>query len=515
MQAPSVIHSQPSFGPKSENTDKGLAQTKDHEMVDFAQILAGEGAVEGISKDDLSRFFSHKKSNSHKMSIEELYKFMTKTENLEFLKEYEFDGESFISQKGEKLSPSEMVDYLKSHNDETENKLSSQEELNNKETRNKKISNLFINENNEITHKHDPKNSSLKSGEDFLNQKIMMRSSETQREEGISKKNKMPFMSRNPYEEQIKSSKKSIIEIGTLRDNGNFKNNLGKQQLEVENKNFGLNKNFGNITPSRNLISQYKTGENKSIIQPIEKSKPFLTDINSRNKDIELSSLGKTNQKSDSQPLDRDSVEEIFNDNETLKNHREDFKLQNPIRSLTNSAKEDHVNELSLKNNDTQVIDLSNIKAENKIQLMNKIGSYIEQSYVSGRDTVELIVSHDELGQFKIMANKVGRGNQVNLEINTLTDKGQQFFTDNEPLLIRNLTDSGIKLSEVKIISNSDIILTSEGRPSGNDSFSQSQGRGEQGSYQNSFRQFDDQTGQERRRQLWKNAQEYQKSLSA
>ncbi|CAM9952228.1 unnamed protein product, partial [Chrysoparadoxa australica] len=173
-------------------------------------------------------------------------------------------------------------------------------------------------------------------------------------------------------------------------------------------------------------------------------------------------------------------------------------------------------NEVSTNSGETKVLDLSNISASNKSELISKIGNYIEQSYVAGQDSVEMIVNHDELGQFRVSAHKSGPGNQVQLEINTMTQQGQQFFVDNESEMIKTLSQNGIKLSDVKILPGSDIMLAGEGRSAGNESFSQGQGRGESGQFNQNSRQFgDNQNGEQRRRQLWKNAQEFQQNLSA
>lgn len=188
---------------------------------------------------------------------------------------------------------------------------------------------------------------------------------------------------------------------------------------------------------------------------------------------------------------------------------------QNLIGLESKFSKTSDGNQMSSESGQIKTLDLSNINSANKTELMNKIGGYIEQSYIAGQDNIELNVYHEELGQFRVHAQKAGPGNMVNLEISTLTEQGQQFFVENESEMIRSLAKNGIKLSDVKIVPSSDIMLAGEGRSSTSD-FSQSQGKGESGQFNQFSRQQGQQgSGEERRRQLWRNAQEYQQYLSA
>jgi hypothetical protein len=98
-----------------------------------------------------------------------------------------------------------------------------------------------------------------------------------------------------------------------------------------------------------------------------------------------------------------------------------------------------------------QVLDLSQISASNKTELINKISGYIEQSYISGQDSVEMVVRHEELGNFKVSATRTGVGQQIDLKINTMTEKGHQFFMENESELIKSLTRNGVKFQISKL----------------------------------------------------------------
>ena len=99
-----------------------------------------------------------------------------------------------------------------------------------------------------------------------------------------------------------------------------------------------------------------------------------------------------------------------------------------------------------------KVLDLSQTKASNPEQLIQKISNYIEQSYVQNKGEIDVTVHHNELGQFNVKAQKAGLGQQVDLEISTATQQGKIFFAENEPELIKTLTQSGVKLSNLKIV---------------------------------------------------------------
>ncbi len=167
----------------------------------------------------------------------------------------------------------------------------------------------------------------------------------------------------------------------------------------------------------------------------------------------------------------------------------------------------------------TQTLDLSNISASNKTELMQKLGNYIEQSYVSGRDSVDMVINHEELGQFRVQAQKVGNNGQVNLEINTLTEQGQQFFAENEVELLKALNKSGIKLNDFKIAPQTDFIAMGDSSKSSMNSDSSSSflgggDRGEASAFTQGGRQGDNR-GEDRRRQLWQEAKTFSEQMYA
>ncbi|MCR9204462.1 MAG: hypothetical protein NXH75_07795, partial [Halobacteriovoraceae bacterium] len=370
--------------------------------------------------NDLMNFFKQMGGNGEVQAQNDLFSFMESNSGKELLQNFSFDGENFVSPKGETISPQDMMAKVEKM---AEGELS-------KSGSNKDIllgENKLLN--GELGKK--PKNQTLKTSEDFLTQRKTLNNTSAIDGNNIQEGMKKTHPSMNTY---MKSS-----------------NTFKKQFIEAK--------------------------PNEPIVK---KSSEFS------------------------------KTSELVDGFDSLKTDQNLMGLESTMSKNVDG------NEVSMSSGETKVLDLSNISATNKTQLINKLSNYIEQSYVAGKDSVEMVVNHEELGQFKIMANKAGPGNQINLEINTLTEKGQQFFVENESQMIRTLTESGIKISDVKIIPGSDIMLAGEGKSSGSESFSQSQGRGESGQYNQSSRQFGDgQNGEDKRRQLWKNAQEYQQYLSA
>lgn len=102
----------------------------------------------------------------------------------------------------------------------------------------------------------------------------------------------------------------------------------------------------------------------------------------------------------------------------------------------------------------SKVLDLSKINTTNTTEIIKKISDYIEQSQVANSNTMDLTVKHDSLGQFKIQVNKpIGPGNQMDMQITTTTAEGHDFFMKNEISLMKNLSQAGIQLSDLRIVS--------------------------------------------------------------
>lgn len=155
----------------------------------------------------------------------------------------------------------------------------------------------------------------------------------------------------------------------------------------------------------------------------------------------------------------------------------------------------------------TKTLDLSNISASNKGELINKISNYIQQNAIMNENEVELVVKHDDLGQFKINVQRLdARSNQLEVSIETMSKDGHQFFAENEVELIKNLNNNGIKLSGLKVSQVAEGKFSAFTDNSRNMSDNNSQGSSSNSqSQQQSFtrNQNSGQNGQERRRELW------------
>jgi len=127
---------------------------------------------------------------------------------------------------------------------------------------------------------------------------------------------------------------------------------------------------------------------------------------------------------------------------------------------------------------------------------------------------MDLTVKHDALGQFKIQVNRpIGPSNQMDMQITTTTAEGHDFFMKNEIGLMKNLSQAGIQLSDLRIVS--------DGGPA---SFAGNDSRQNNNSQNNSqasreFMSFDttgdSSHGSDRRRQLWQEARNNQQRYGA
>lgn len=162
-------------------------------------------------------------------------------------------------------------------------------------------------------------------------------------------------------------------------------------------------------------------------------------------------------------------------------------------------------------NNNTKVLDLSSIAANNKFELIDKISAHIEQAKIEGADKLDLLVKHEDLGNFRVNVAKAGK-NQVNLEIITQNAKGREFFVQNEANMIKTLDQSGVKLANFRLAtgaSHSEFSsFSSESKGQGSEfsqSFSSSQ-HSESKNFQGGNRDS------ERRRELWEQYREQAES---
>jgi hypothetical protein len=178
-------------------------------------------------------------------------------------------------------------------------------------------------------------------------------------------------------------------------------------------------------------------------------------------------------------------------------------------------AKENISNQVQTQT-EHKVLDLSKINTTNTSEIIKKISDYVEQNTVANKQSLDLTVKHDSLGEFKIQVSKApsAQSNLIDLQITTSSKEGHDFFVKNEVSLIKNLNQSGVNLSDLRIISHSSessLLGQSDSRQSssfhqGNDGYSS-----QQSSFESSF-STDSDSGSQKRKQLW---QEYQERYGA
>ena len=164
-----------------------------------------------------------------------------------------------------------------------------------------------------------------------------------------------------------------------------------------------------------------------------------------------------------------------------------------------------------------KVLDLSKINTSNTNEIIKKISDYVEQNTVANKQSLDLTVKHESLGEFKIQVSKAPstQSNLIDLQITTSSKEGHDFFVKNEVSLIKNLNQSGVNLSDLRIVSHtseSGLLGQSDSRQSS--SFQQSNDgySSQQSSFESSQFSTESDSGSQKRKQLW---QEYQERYGA
>ena len=163
---------------------------------------------------------------------------------------------------------------------------------------------------------------------------------------------------------------------------------------------------------------------------------------------------------------------------------------------------------------ETKVLDLSKMSPSNTDALIKKISDYIEQSQVGNKDSIDLTVRHDSLGQFKIQVNKpVGAQSlPMDMQITTTTAEGHDFFMKNEVSLMKNLSQAGIQLSDLRIVSSADSssFAQNDSRQSNQSQYGQAQQKESMNFESGNFSE-----GSQRRKELWQEARANQQRYGA
>lgn len=188
---------------------------------------------------------------------------------------------------------------------------------------------------------------------------------------------------------------------------------------------------------------------------------------------------------------------------------------QEAIPTLQNAKENGSQSQLETTANQ-KVLDLSNINSSNTTEIIKKISDYVEQNNVAGKQSLDLTVKHESLGEFKIHVSKLpdsmnGGLNQIDMQITTSSKEGHDFFVKHEVSLMKNLNQAGVNLSDLRIVSNmSESTSFGQSDSKQSSSFQHNHDGSRQSSSFESKSNFEG--GSQRRKELW---EEYQQRYGA
>lgn len=179
--------------------------------------------------------------------------------------------------------------------------------------------------------------------------------------------------------------------------------------------------------------------------------------------------------------------------------------------AITGNAKSS--GDMSGKANSQATLDLSGTNAAKSSEVITKIVNYLDQQQLTSKGELDVLVKHDELGQFRLNVNRGVERNSVDMKISA-AGEGHRFFTENEVELVKALNQNGVKLADLKIV-QSEVIGGSSKSSAGSFSDSSSEGRSDSQFSQSGGQhqgQRQDRNGGERRKALW---EEYRERMGA
>ena len=112
-------------------------------------------------------------------------------------------------------------------------------------------------------------------------------------------------------------------------------------------------------------------------------------------------------------------------------------------------------------NDDLNILKLNDVKNIDAKNLIGRIKDYLIQNGIKNLDFLEVVVEHEDLGRFKIDAQKAGMKGQIDLKIEVMTAEGRDFFQKNESLLAKELSGAGVNIQEFKIVDSKENALLS------------------------------------------------------
>jgi hypothetical protein len=304
-----------------------------------------------------------------------------------------------------------------------------------------------------------------------------------------AKKDKMTevkFEGQKLPENLTESNVKAVVSGEDFLNNKNIKNNVVESKLNQKVETFdpqllALQKNM-NLA---NKVKGYQQGQN------------VLSDtLIKTNRDLAFKD----------KKTGASKVDELLNSDMKKSNELSMIKESPfiPVMALKNET-----DNQSLKLDQNQkVLDLSSVNVANKNELIQKITDYVMQSQVAGKDQIDLTVKHETLGQFQIQVNKMPNQNHIDMQIVANSAEGHKFFVEHEGAIAKSLQQSGIQLSDLRIVSNiTEVTANSFAESKQFNSFSQNQSGSQNSSEQHgSFQSFssgDYRQGKERRNELW------------
>lgn len=183
-------------------------------------------------------------------------------------------------------------------------------------------------------------------------------------------------------------------------------------------------------------------------------------------------------------------------------------KQQILAEAITGASKSS--GDTSAKANTTNVFDMTSVNSAKSSEVIAKIVNYLDQQQLTSKGELDVLVKHDELGQFRLNVNRSGDKGSIDMRISAGAE-GHRFFTEHEVELVKALNQSGVRLSDLKIV-QAEVIGETGKSSSGSFGDSSEDRSSSQFSQSHQQRGGNNRDGSDRRRHLW---QEYRERMGA
>ena len=101
--------------------------------------------------------------------------------------------------------------------------------------------------------------------------------------------------------------------------------------------------------------------------------------------------------------------------------------------------------------NKTDVPKTEKMEFENTKELFNWISKVIAKNAITKGQELNLTLRDGTLGQFNIIAQKLGENGQLGMQIHAQSEAGRDFFKGNEAQLLKALENAGVGISEFRV----------------------------------------------------------------